>query len=142
MFSILLIIHLLGYAAGVGTSLFMAGLAARAEKLSESEGRIAMGAASTTAGYLSGISIVLIWLSGIGMLVIVPGLVKSGGVPFWLKVALTILLTLFVGMIHRANARIRRNEDIQAAEARIKPLAMAVLLIGVSNAILAVYAFH
>lgn len=142
MYDIFLVLHLLGMAGGVGTSLFMAGLNIRAEKLPGNEAGTLMGNASIVARHLSSVSLALLWLSGIAMIAMAEGLATSGGNFFIAKVALVILLTILIGLIHRADGRIRRNENAEAAQAQIKPMSMAALLISVSVVILAVAAFE
>ncbi len=140
VYEALLILHFLGLAAGLGTSFFMAGLGIRTARMPTEDGARVMAAGSSVSGLLSGLSLLLLWGTGIALIAIYDGLAAAGGVLFHIKVGLVALLTLSVGLIHRQSARMRRGTAAPDTKV-IERLGMAVLILGVAIVVLAVLAF-
>lgn len=142
MFEVLLILHMLGLAAGVGSSFLMAGLGVRTSGLQPGEGREVMTIAGGMATIVGGAGIVLLWLSGIAMVLTTDGLAAAGGPWFIGKLALVVVLSVLVVLIGLRQARIERGGDPEAGMAAIERMSKIVLGLGVAIVGLAVVAFE
>jgi hypothetical protein len=140
MYEALLILHFLGLAMGIGTSFFMAGMGIRSASLAADDGPTLMANATAVASVLSLVSLLLLWGTGIALVTVYDGLAESGGVFFYVKVGLALLLTIFVGVIHRLNVRMKRGGAESLVRA-VERLGQTVLLLGVAVVVFAVLAF-
>jgi uncharacterized membrane protein len=141
MYEALLILHFLGLAMGLGISFLMAGIGMRTARLEEAVADQIMSVTGAVAGVLGAVSLLLLWGSGLALVLTYDGLFESGGLSFHIKLILVILLTVFIGLIHMETGRIRRGQNAKAAAARIENYSKIVLLLGVAVVVLAVLAF-
>lgn len=141
MFETLLSIHLLSMAAGVGTSILMAVMGARTARQPATEMTTIMLAAGDASGIVSGVAVALLWLSGLAMVLLYPGVAASGGDWFIAKIILVVVLTGLVVLIHRQSARLKRGDNVDAAMAALRRSSGIVLLLSLAIPILAVLAF-
>jgi len=141
MYEVLLILHFLGLAMGLGTSFFMTGTRIRAAKLDRAEAARVMGLTGTVSDVIGGVSLLLLWGSGLALVFVYEGLYQSGGLALSIKLVLVASLTVLVALIHRDGKRIRRGQNAKAAAARIQRYGALALLLGVAVVVLAVLAF-
>jgi hypothetical protein len=142
MYETLLIIHFLALAAGVGASIFMAGLGAGAAKLTPEEADALMLRAGDTAGKLGAGALVLLILSGAGLAWSTDwALVEAGGWWFRVKIVLVVVLAVLIGLLHRQQARLRRGAEPQAILPVLQRLGAGILVAGMLIVVFAVLAF-
>jgi hypothetical protein len=143
MFQTLLILHLLGFAAGVGTSIFMAWLGGHGRDMPEAERAALMGQAGPIASRLGAIGYVLLVVTGLAMLWQDDwAWVEAGGHWFWLKMTLVIVLGALIGAMHALYAKMRRGADPALVAAKLERLGKIVLVASIALVLSAVLAFR
>jgi uncharacterized membrane protein len=131
MNTILLILHFLGFGAGIAASIgnnLVMMLAAKAPP-AEAAGLRRFPMAMLPVG---DIGLALLWVTGIVMLWTKYGGVDGfGALPwsFWAKIICVVLLTALVGMMHMSVGRIKRGDMAVAARMPIYGRIGAVLLL-------------
>jgi uncharacterized membrane protein len=141
MYDLLLILHFLGLALGVGTSFAMLTLGLASQDLQgEERGKFFRRVA--VLGKNGSIGFTLLILSGLGMLFDkgVSTVFAWGGGAFHAKLALVVVLAGCLGY-SQVLAKRMRNGD-QAAMAALPKLGRVMLLLGVGTVTAAVLAFH
>jgi uncharacterized membrane protein len=142
MYDLLLILHFLGLALGVGTSFAFLALGAASKDLAPAE-RLAFAKRTFALSKNGAIGLVLLIVSGIGFLLSrgVSAVFSWGGPAFHAKLTLVVLLCGFLGYSQVMMKRVRTGSDPGAA-ARLPMLGRVMLLLGVSIVVCAVLAFH
>jgi len=143
MYDLLLMIHFIGLAMGVGTSFAMMTLGRVAQSLEPAERATFFGRVGGLAKNGS-IGLALLIASGIGMLFDrgVSVMFKIGGGAFHAKLALVVILSGCLGYSQVLRKRMREGKDPARAAATLPKLGQFMLLLGVSIVISAVAAFH
>ena len=137
LFRVLLMLHLLGVGATVGTAMFMAALGAAAGGKPE-----VMRPAAATAERVGGIGLGLLWVTGLWM-AFGFGLYQGGGLWFDIKVVLTVVLTILVVLTVRNQRAARKpNANLAAVARTARRLGPANLLTAIAIVICAVSAFR
>ncbi len=138
----LLIIHFLGFALGVGTSLAMARLGAATKALAPAE-RAQFFRHAMSLSKNGSLGLVLLIASGLGFLFTrgVSSVFVAGGPMFHIKLTLVVVLTGLLGYSQVLIKRIREKQD-PAAMATMAKLGPAMLLTGLGIMVTAVLAFH
>jgi uncharacterized membrane protein len=129
-------------AAGVGTSLFMAVLGVRSSRLPASDANAVMTAAGGAAAMVTGVSVALLWATGLAMVFLTDGIAAAGGPWFSAKILLVVVLTVLLGLIHRQTGRIGRGVEIEKSVRAVESLSKASLIISLAIVALAVTAFR
>jgi hypothetical protein len=142
MQDILLIIHFLGLALGVGTSLAMARLGAAMKDLPPAE-RAQFFRHAMSLSKNGSLGLGLLIASGLGFLFTrgVSSVFAAGGPAFHIKLTLVLVLTGLLGYSQVLIKRIREKQD-PAAMATMAKLGPAMLLTGLGILVTAVLAFH
>ena len=142
MFDLLLVLHFIGLALGVGTSFaFMnLGIAAKDMPLPE---RALFFLKAFSLSKNGSIGLVLLIVSGVGMMLVKGSSVvmASGGGFFQAKLILVVALIGFVGYMQTL-MRKARKENGGPVMAKIPKVGRFGLMLGVAIIILAVLAFH
>jgi uncharacterized membrane protein len=138
----LLIIHFLGLALGVGTSLAMWRLGMATKDLSPPE-RAQFFKHAMSLGKNGSLGLTLLIASGLGFLFTrgASSVFVAGGPLFHVKLTLVVVLAGLVGYSQVLTKRIREKQD-PAAAATMAKLGPAMLLTGVAIVVCAVLAFH
>jgi uncharacterized membrane protein len=141
MYDVLLILHFLGLALGVGTSfaMFTLGLAARGL---EGDERVKFARRILLLGKNGSVGLALLILSGLGFLALrgASSVFAWGGGAFHAKLTLVVILCGLLGYSQVLVKRVRQGNT--AALATLPKLGRAMLLVGVGIVICAVLAFH
>lgn len=142
MYQTLLIVHFLGLASGVGTAVVMTALGARQAGAPADDAAAFMIRAGAITPYTGGGGLVLLILSGAGMLWLSEGaMAEVGDWWFRIKLLLVLVIAIHLGLMHRQQARARRGEDAQAIAAKMSSLGFVILMTSVLTIICAVLAF-
>jgi hypothetical protein len=143
MYDVLLMLHFIGLAMGVGTSFAMLTLGSTARKLPPEErgvffGRVGGLAKNGSIGFL------LLVATGLGMLFDrgVSVMFQVGGGAFHGKLALVVILAGCLGYSQVLRKRLRESGGTGPAAATLPKLGMAMLALGVGIVVTAVLAFH
>lgn len=143
MYDVLLMLHFIGLAMGVGTSFAMLTLGSTARKLPPEErgvffGRIGGLAKNGSIGFL------LLIASGIGMLLERGASVmfRVGGGAFHVKLTLVVILAGALGYSQVLRKRLRESGGTGPAMSIVPKLGMAMLALGLGIIVTAVLAFH
>ncbi len=142
MYTVLLILHFVGLALGLGSSFALWTLRRGSSSLPPAERLAFMGKVAAVAKNGS-IGLLLLILSGVGLVVKLGGmtLFKTLGGAFHLKIALVLVLCGIVGMAQVTMKRVREGGG-PAAAARLPMLGDAGLLVSLIIVVLAVVTFH
>lgn len=143
MYDVLLMLHFVGLAMGVGTSFAMLTLGSTARKLPPEErgvffGRVGGLAKNGSVGFL------LLVASGIGMLLDrgVSVMFQIGGGAFHAKLALVVVLAGCLGYSQVLRKRLRESGGTGPAMSVLPKIGMGMLVLGVGIIVSAVLAFH
>lgn len=143
MYDVLLMLHFIGLAMGVGTSFAMLTLGSTARKLPPEErgvffGRVGGLAKNGSIGFL------LLIASGIGMLLERGASVmfEIGGGAFHAKLTLVVILAGALGYSQVLRKRLRESGGKGPAMSILPKLGMAMLALGLGIVVTAVLAFH
>lgn len=139
MRDIMLIVHFIGLAMGVGTSFAFMFLGIAASKMDKTEGQkfTINTFALSRMGHI-----------GLGLLIISGGYLMT---PYWsilpsmplliIKLVLVLLLIVLIGIITTAAGKVKKGET-GTNMTKIRPLGQINLIIGLAIIMLAVYVFH
>jgi hypothetical protein len=143
MYDVLLMLHFIGLAMGVGTSFAMLTLGGTARKLPPEERGIFFGRVGGLAKNGS-IGFLLLVASGLGMLLDrgVSVMFQVGGGAFHAKLTLVVLLAGCLGYSQVLRKRLRESGGTGPAAATLPKLGMAMLFLGLGIIVSAVLAFH
>lgn len=139
MYTLLLFIHFVGLAMGVGTGFAILRIARANRRLPPPE----MGALmqKISALQLNGYTgFALLIASGLGMLAMHPYAAAAGGVAFQAKMLLVVLMVLNIGLMHRIMGKARRAGG--PPPKLLRKLGNLNFTMGVVTILLAVVAFH
>ena len=143
MYDVLLMLHFIGLAMGVGTSFAMLTLGSTARRLPPDErreffGRIGGLAKNGSIGFL------LLIASGVGMLFErgVSVMFQIGGGAFHAKLALVVILAGCLGYSQVLRKKLRESGGTGPAASIVPKLGIAMLALGVGIVVTAVLAFH
>lgn len=138
----LLIIHFLGLALGVGTSLAMARLGSATKNLAPAE-RAQFFRHAMSLSKNGSLGLLLLIASGLGFLLTrgFSSVFVAGGPAFHVKLTLVVVLSGLLGYSQVLIKRIREKQD-PAAMATMAKLGPAMLLTGLAILVCAVLAFH
>jgi uncharacterized membrane protein len=139
---VLLMIHFLGLAAGVGTSFAMFTLGKASAGLEPAERRSFMLRAMAVSKN-GGIGFLLLVLSGLGMFFMrgPASVMAAGGPAFHAKLTLVVIMAGVLGYSQVLRKRAREASDARAMAALPK-VGVALLLLGVAIVVAAVIAFQ
>jgi len=142
MYDLLLILHFLGVALGVGTSFAFLVLGMASKDLEPKE-RMAFAKRTFALSKNGSVGLLLLIVSGVGMLLTrgVSAVFAWGGPAFHAKLTLVVLLCGFVGYSQVLMKRVRVSSDVASA-ARLPKIGRVMLLLSVGIVISAVLAFH
>jgi uncharacterized membrane protein len=142
MYDLLLILHFIGLALGVGTSFAFLALGLAAKDLAPAE-RLLFAKRTFVLAKNGSIGLLLLIISGVGFLLTrgVSAVFAWGGPAFHAKLTLVVLLCGFLGYSQVLMKRVRTGTD-PAAAARLPLIGRVMLFLGVSIVICAVLAFH
>ena len=143
MYDLLLMIHFIGLAMGVGTSFAMMTLGRVAASMEPAERATFFGRVGVLAKNGS-IGLTLLIASGIGMLLDrgVSVMFTIGGAAFHAKLTLVVILSGCLGYSQVLRKRMREGKDPARAAAILPKLGQGMLLLGVATVVAAVAAFH
>jgi hypothetical protein len=136
---VLLILHFLGLAMGFSVSFSGMVMAGLMNKATPAE-RPVLARFPPVMTRVGDVGLVLLWLSGFGLLFFKWGGFSAMPVAFHIKLTLVFVLTGLVGFIHSLQRRVR-NGDAKAA-AQIQTVGKLAFATAVSIVILAVIAFE
>ncbi len=142
MLDLWLILHFIGVALGVGTSVAMVTLGLSTSDMAPAEREAFMRRASVV-GVNGSIGLLLLITSGVGLLLTrgVDVVMAWGGPMFHIKLTLVVILIGVFGYLQML-VRKSRSADGAAAAARIPLISRIMLLLSVSIIVFAVLAFH
>lgn len=142
MYDLLLILHFLGLALGVGSSFALLVLGITSKDLAPAE-RLAFAKRTFVLSKNGALGLVLLILSGIGFLLTrgVSEVFSWGGPAFHAKLTLVVLLCGCLGYSQVLMKRIRTGTEPGAA-GRLPTIGRVMLFLNVSIVICAVLAFH
>ncbi len=139
MREVMLIVHFIGLAMGVGTSLALMFLGFTSSKMNPEEGqKFRLNSFSLTK--MANIGIILLIISG-GYLMTPHWKTLADNHMLMTKLVLVLVLAAFVGIIG-FKAKKAKNGDAEAQLGKIEKLGKLTLITGVSIIVLAVYVFH
>jgi hypothetical protein len=143
MYDVLLMLHFIGLAMGVGTSFAMLTLGSTARRLPPEERGVFFGRIGGLAKNGS-IGFALLVASGIGMLLDrgVSVMFQVGGGAFHVKLTLVVLLAGCLGYSQVLRKRMRESGGSGPAAGILPKLGMGMLALGVGIVVSAVLAFH
>jgi hypothetical protein len=139
MYKLLLVAHFLGLSIGAGTGVYLAALSSYAGKLADkSEAKAVMLGPGGVISKVGTFGLVLLLVSGAGM-VAADGGVAQWGPAFWLKMALVVMLIVYVTSMKWLAACARRETDPAAASTmkRLGPLGPTLALFTIGAAVVA-----
>lgn len=140
MYITLLVLHMFGLTIGAGTGFYLAAVGRHAARnLEQAEARVLMPGIAGTISRVGTVGLIILILSGIGML-----LIRGGGSPgalFNVKMALVAAIVVFVGTMQVLARRVRRAGDANAAMT-MKKIALIGPVLAVLTLVAAVMAFH
>lgn len=140
LYKTLLVVHMIGVSIGAGTGIYLTAVARHAARnLDQAEARTLLPGVSGAISKVGTVGLALLLLSGIGM-ALMAGPAAFNTV-FWIKMALVVLIVVFVGTMQALATRTRRAADVKAAAA-MKMLGPIGPVLGVLTVIAAVDAFH
>ena len=140
MYHLLLFLHFIGVAIGAGTGIYLLALTHHANRhLEQAEARTLIPGVAGALSRVGSLGLLLLIASGLGMLYSLGAGILHG--VFLAKLALVLVLVLFVVMMHRLAWRVRSRGDVAAAQT-MKSLAMFGPLLAVLIIAAAVMAFH
>jgi len=139
MREVMLIVHFIGLAMGVGTSLAIMFLAIASKKMDAEEG-LKFRLYSFSLTKMANIGIVLLIISG-GYLMTPHWGTLSDNHMLMTKLVLVLVLAAFIGIIG-GKAKKARKGDAQGQLSKIETLGKLTLITGITIVILAVYVFH
>lgn len=139
MFTILLFLHFVGLALGIGLPVANMMAMRLATAAVSPEAATALRGLPPRLGPFSSGGLVLLWITGVWMLVTKWG---DGSVPptFWVKFVCVVLLTAVVGAIWVTMLQIRRGD--RSVARRMPLLGMAASVLGLLAVLFAVMAFQ
>jgi uncharacterized membrane protein len=143
MLRVMMILHFIGLALGVGTGFAMVTLGFATRNLPPQD-RAAFMLRASALGRMGAIGLLLLIASGIGLIYAhgePMAVLAWGGGLFHAKLTLVAVLILLVGYIHVLTARARRAGG-GPLMARIAMLGPLTLLVGIAIVVLAVLAFR
>lgn len=140
MYTLMLFLHFIGLALGVGTSFAMLAIGLSMRNIPPAERGLFFQRASVITKNGS-IGLSLLVLSGLGMLALRPGLFTAAGGVFHAKLAVVVVLLAAVGYMQVLMRRARREGGGPAA-ALLPKISRVGLLLSVVIVALAVIAFH
>jgi hypothetical protein len=138
---VLLILHFLGLAMGFSVSFSNMVMGALINKAAPGEKPV-LARFPPAITRVGDIGLVLLWLSGLGLLFFKwGGLSSLGDLPwtFHLKLTLVVILTGLIGFIHSLQRKAMQGDE--AAAARIQAAGKAAFLTAVTIVVLAVVSF-
>ena len=139
MYEFMLILHFIGLAMGLGTSLAFMFLGIAGSKMEKEEG-VKFALNSFALSKMGHIGLSLLVISGIYL--IIPHAAGLGSNPLLMvKLALVLLLAALIGIIS-SNAKKARQSEPEKYLKKIEPLGKLSLLTGLIIVILAVLIFH
>lgn len=139
MRDIMLILHFIGLAMGVGTSIGFMILGIAGSKL-EPEERLKFQLNTLALGRMGHIGLVLLVLSGGALMT--PHWSSLADTPLLIvKFVLVLVLGALIGMIS-SRAKKAKQGDAETHLKKIEPLGKLALLTGLAIVVLAVYVFH
>lgn len=139
MHNIMLILHFIGLAMGLGTSFGFMFLGIAGGKM-EKEDRIKFQLNSMALSRMGHIGIALLIISGIALMTPHWSILPSSPVLI-AKLVLVLVLTALIGIITSIGKKAQQG-DTEAHFRKIESLGKIALLIGVTIVVLAVYFFH
>lgn len=139
MRDVMLVIHFIGLAMGIGTSFAFMFLGMAGSKMNKEDGMKFM-LNTLTISRMGQIGFVLLFLSG-GYLM-TPHWSSLTSMPLLMtKLILFLVLGALLGIIG-SNARKAKQGDAEKYLGKIKPLGMLTMLVGLTIVLLAVFVFH
>ena len=141
MYKLLLMIHFLSLGAGIGISLTMFVLGLQAAKMAPAEFGPMMGRIGLAMKNVSVAGVTLLVLSGVGLVLVEPGMVEAGGGLFHAKLAFVAAVVIAFVVVQVNQARARRGENPPVAARRAMIAGRIALASAVTATILAVLAF-
>ena len=135
---ILLILHFLGLAMGMAVSFSNMVMGGIMERATPAE-RPVLGRFPPMMTRIGDIGLVLLWISGFGLLFLKWGGFSAMPVTFHIKLTLVVLLTGVIGYIHALQAKMKRGD--MSAAARIPTIGKIAFTLAVSIVVLAVLSF-
>lgn len=139
MHDILLILHFIGLAMGLGTSFSFMFLGIAGGKMGK-EDRIKFQLKSMVLSRMGHIGIVLLIISGVALMTPYWNILPSSPVLI-AKLVLVLVLATLIGIITSIGEKARQG-DTEAQFRKMEPLGKIALLTGVLIVALAVYFFH
>lgn len=141
MYDILLMVHFLSLGAGLGISLTMFVLGLQAGKIPPAEFGPMMGRIGLAMKNVAIAGVSLLVLSGIGLVLVIPGKVEEGGGLFHAKMVFVLGLVIAFVVVQVNQARARRGENPPVAGRRAMIAGRVALASAVIATIMAVLAF-
>lgn len=140
MYDTLLFLHFFGVAIGAGTGVYMLALHRHAARnLEQAEARTLIPGIAGSISRVGNIGLALLIISGAGMSVMLGNNVLS--TMFMFKLVLVALICIFVVVMNRLAAIVRRTGDKPVAQL-MKKLGIAGPILGTLTILAAVSAFH
>jgi len=139
MYSLLLIVHLIGVSIGAGTSVYMGALSRYAQRhLDQAEAKTLMPGISRALSAVGHIGLALMLISGLSMALMI-GVAGLSQI-FWVKMLLVAVIVSYVGTMNYWAAKVRRGDPAYAV--RMKKLSVFGPPLGIFTIAAAVMAFH
>lgn len=139
MRDIMLILHFIGLAMGLGTSFGFMFLGIASAKM-EKQDRIKFQLKSMVLSMMGHIGIALLIISGVVLMAPYWSILPSSPVLI-AKLVLVLVLAALIGIITSIGKK-AQQDDTEAQLKKIEPLGKIALLTGVTIVVLAVYFFH
>lgn len=140
MYSVLLTVHFLSLAIGMGMAFSLKPIAAIGKRQPDAEARLAFVGQFRSISMAANVALVLLLVSGIAMY----ALGWAGAqmpVWFWSKMAAVVVLIVAVGMIHGMQGKARRTRDVGYLD-KADGFGAVSGLAGIVALIFAVLSFH
>ena len=139
MFKTLLIFHFLGLSIGAGTGVYLAALSAHAAKLADkSAAKAVMLGPGGVISNVGTVGLVLLLISGVGMVGLNNGVIQWG-LAFWIKMALVVLLVVYVTLMKWLALRAKQETVPKAAFTmkKLGPIGPTLAVCAIGAAVLA-----
>lgn len=142
MHDLLMILHFLGLAGGLGASIAGTVFTVAAGRWPVAESSAFIGRAGPVLSRIGAGGLVVLIISGVSMLILAPGMAAAGGLWFHVKMVFVVLAIAVIGFIHMQQARLRRGGDAAVIRPRLRLAVRVSMMVSTAAVICAVLAFH
>ncbi len=142
MHDLLMMLHFLGLAAGLGASISGTVFTLAAGRWPAQDASAFIGRAGPLLSNTGAAGLTVLIVTGVVMLIMAPGMAAAGGVWFHIKMVFVLAAILTIGFIHMQQARLRRGGDAAIIRPRLRSAVRVSMLVSTAAVVCAVLAFH